>query len=400
MCNQISWHFVLALGLLASAQAQTGWRGDGTGQYSDAHPPLTWSRTIQTGHRAFLARTSAPGERAEGDPLAQVYAGRGAGHFSPVRWLMHGSFNIPKEVGGHGLEYKAVEDEGTLGPERGAWREIAGGDMNLSEELGSYSTRQMVYLFAWLYLPEDSTTGFRGDGPEWQHYFHLWIDGKSVSGWEGHRHELSAGWHRILVKITSPAPPAKWNCRLSFFPFGEDIRYAEKNMAWTTRMPDEGYGMPILAGDALFCLSEPDDLVCLDKQSGAIRWKHSNSIWETLSAEEQKQISDAQPLAEQMEMMNDQAMTPEGQAKRRERKKRAEDLRKAIRKARPEYKVHVGWGGGNCGTTPVCDGDLCLVWRNRGAGQIRSGRPATVGALSSAGKWRRAWDQLLAGAGG
>jgi outer membrane protein assembly factor BamB len=337
----------------------TGWRGDGSGRYPDAQPPLQWSRDIQSDHDRWLSRTRAPNDQPEGDRLIQTYQGRGAGHFSPAQWMMHGPFAVPKGQQSP-LDHPLVANEAELNPNQGSWREIAGGDMKLSEILGDYEGRQGVYLHTWLYLPQDGITGVRSEGPEWGHYFHFWIDGKVASGWEGHRHQLSKGWHRILIKITSPAPPTKWQCRISFFPFHETLTYKEQGFAWITPMPDACYGMPIIVGENLYTLSEPNDLLCLNKQDGRVKWMHANPLWDVLSENERDQVPEGPALIEKLKGQTAKnALSP---SERLERLKTAETLLKNMHKALPKYKIPFGWGGGNCAPTPVTDGTHLFCW--------------------------------------
>ena len=44
-------------------------------------------------------------------------------------------------------------------------------------------------------------------------------------------------------------------------------------------MPGGSYATPIIVGDNLFVVSEPSDLICLDKNTGQIKWIRSSPLF-------------------------------------------------------------------------------------------------------------------------
>ena len=58
-----------------------------------------------------------------------------------------------------------------------------------------------------------------------------------------------------------------------------------KNVVWKTKMPDWSNATPVIVGDKIFVMSEPDLLICCDVATGKILWQKSNSIFDAFGAE-------------------------------------------------------------------------------------------------------------------
>ena len=81
-----------------------------------------------------------------------------------------------------------------------------------------------------------------------------------------------------------------------------------KNIVWKVKLPSWGNTQPIVVGDKVFTLAEPDMMVCLSAKSGKILWTDSVNAWEVeaiernngeaLSAEQKKAVDLARNLYE------------------------------------------------------------------------------------------------------
>ena len=80
-----------------------------------------------------------------------------------------------------------------------------------------------------------------------------------------------------------------------------------KNIVWKVKLPSCGNTQPIVVGDKVFTLAEPDMMVCLSAKSGKILWVDSVNPWEIeaierfggdLSAEQKKAVHTARDLYE------------------------------------------------------------------------------------------------------
>lgn len=59
-----------------------------------------------------------------------------------------------------------------------------------------------------------------------------------------------------------------------------------KNVVWAAKMPSWSNSQPVFAGERVFVCSEPDQLVCLDRDTGKILWQRSNSYRDAAGPDE------------------------------------------------------------------------------------------------------------------
>jgi outer membrane protein assembly factor BamB len=59
----------------------------------------------------------------------------------------------------------------------------------------------------------------------------------------------------------SARPPSEWS--------------KEKNVLWKVALPGASYGSPIVVGDRLFVISDPAELLCIQRSDGKILWRKS-----------------------------------------------------------------------------------------------------------------------------
>ena len=91
--------------------------------------------------------------------------------------------------------------------------------------------------------------------------------------------ELKPGWNRLLVKLSTSHIDglAELRCSLRISD-PVDVPYETKNILWMTPLPGRSTSTPILVGDRLFVLAEPDELLCLDKGSGRVLWSRTDQL--------------------------------------------------------------------------------------------------------------------------
>ena len=88
-----------------------------------------------------------------------------------------------------------------------------------------------------------------------------------------------------------------------------------QNVVWKTKLPDWSNATPLIVGDKIFVMSEPDVLVCCDVASGKILWQKANAIIDSFGPAE---AADAKAEMKSLQIENKQ--------------KELEELRKTIRK--------------------------------------------------------------------
>ena len=216
----------------AAAETSVGWRGDGTGRFPDADPPVTWGRVSNAvkGLR-FQARKPKDAEPA-GKPMPD----------GVIReWLVLGPVpvpDVPKPVESDTLqnEVQLEPDEGdkTGGP---AWKLVSvdSAILNFTALIGS---GKQSFAYAHTYVHSDAGGEFTVSLTH-RNGARLVVNGKhayaGASTWGARVGvKLLKGWNRLLLKVS--ADEAQW--------FAVPLVYAhtprgyeETNIAWMTRLP-------------------------------------------------------------------------------------------------------------------------------------------------------------------
>ncbi|OAI42297.1 hypothetical protein AYO40_00195 [Planctomycetaceae bacterium SCGC AG-212-D15] len=305
---------------LSAADPTNGWRGNGTGLYPDSTAPLEWYRIPKGVIADLRTRADKPGEKPEGTPLEKGI----------VRdWLLVGPFPVKDTE--KDLDMPQLPDESGVQPGDGdkvgdlAWKKLeANRDdpfafgpavapvTDVAAAIGGYKNNQVAYLHTYLYSPKGGTIRAV---VEHAHGLKAWLNGKEVyratgrAGGMGNYYafsrvefgtydlvvsprfdlELKAGWNRLLLK-SSTYNKQGWTdqsflLRLMDLP---NVPYESKNIAWMTELPQRSNASPIVVGNRIFVMAEPDELLCIDKETGKILWTAANNYYEALTPEERK----------------------------------------------------------------------------------------------------------------
>ncbi len=281
-----------------SPEHPVGWRGDGNGKYPGATPPVHWERTCK--QTAALKCSSAIPTNQSSDKAVST----GGGFFT--EWLVAGPISCAGKT--NAITEELVPGEGALSAQEGdkiagtLWRKIAVEDsfVDVWKNLDGMTNGQAAFVQTCLYTEKPVKIWFHlkyGAG------LAFWFNG--VFKYKGTSHydymasgpaialDLQAGWNRFLFKIlprVSAATdfPSCCYVRCRFWPAEEPRDYDEKNIAWITVMPGLSEDTPVIAGDRIFTMAWPYNLVCLDKKTGKILWIRSNSPYDAATAEERK----------------------------------------------------------------------------------------------------------------
>jgi outer membrane protein assembly factor BamB len=180
---------------------------------------------------------------------------------------------------------------------------------------------------------------------------------------------LKPGWNRLLLKLSTPnrAAHADLRCAMRIID-PPDVRYESKNVRWMTPLPGRSTSTPILAGDRLFVLCEPDQLLCSDKLTGRVLWSAAVNYYEALTAEERRKnpafAARVDPLVAKLTKATDPA----------ERTRLRADIQKALEaidgpkfriKGSGHFESHFGIVGFTM-PSPVSDGKHVYVWSGMG----------------------------------
>jgi hypothetical protein len=303
-----------------AADPVSGWRGNGTGLWPDARPPVEWGRIPHGAVEGLRCQANRPaGEKAEKAPLVEKGLLRD--------WLVLGLFAVADSV--KDFDQDLLRGEATVEPSPGdksgvlEWKAastptddiwVFGATelpwLDLAKVVG-FKRNQIAYAHTYVFSPRGGPARINvehGEGLK------AWVNGKEVYrqpergltlGWYTHlsAHELRyldapsprfditlrKGWNRLLLKLSTPNRESftemRFCLRISESP---DVKYEEKNILWKTPLPGRSTSTPILVGDRLFVMAEPDELLCLDKTTGRILWSAAINYYEAMTAEERR----------------------------------------------------------------------------------------------------------------
>ncbi|HUV39673.1 MAG TPA: PQQ-binding-like beta-propeller repeat protein [Planctomycetota bacterium] len=385
---------IVVLVLLSSwAGAQvTGWRGDGSGRYPDAEAPVTWGRWPKSPVRGLRWQTDrpagAPGKDSRELDVTHLIR----------EWLVIGPFPAAQDL----LEHPYIPDEAKLSPGTGdkvgplAWQvqpvdktshqgtEIPW--INFNRVLGkNEKNEQVAYGHVYLHAETPGTVVLVTDHGR---ALRMWLNGEAVytsvkpslSLWainniswgQGNYYptpfgvvaqrisvKLVKGWNRLLLKSTGVV-----HLRVTAEP---DVAYDQKNIVWVSRLPDGSNADPVIVGDRIFLMAEPDELVCVDKRDGKILWRRSNSFFDATPEVDRAKHPDFAEVAK----LTAERLAAETDADKIVLRKKIQDKLVAIDKDRYDMVIEghatshrpiAGWTT----PTPVSDGRHVWVWVTNG----------------------------------
>lgn len=181
--------------------------------------------------------------------------------------------------------------------------------------------------------------------------------------------ELRQGWNRILCKVSTATRGQSSDMRFCMWLMErEDAAYEEKNILWKVELPDSSTSTPILVGNKLFLTSEPDELLCIDKDTGKILWSASNSYYDATPQEERDAnpafAQTVEPLVQKLKVERDYGQRL---ALRREIQEALKEIdrRKYVPKVEGHMEGHFGVVGYSL-PTPCSDGESVYVFFGTG----------------------------------
>ncbi|MFB3893688.1 MAG: PQQ-binding-like beta-propeller repeat protein [Phycisphaerae bacterium] len=307
----------------------TGWRGNWTGRFPDANPVTTWSIKPKSPAWGLRYQATRPAKDDTGASTKEVWAG------DVAAWLVLSGFNAKDPSSA--LDEAFVPDEASIQPAEGdqageqAWQLLALSDYQdgvrdpanqKKNYYGPYGlgcwpfgvrfitlsgkgANQVAYAHAYLYSQSAGTVCFilnHEDGLK------AWVNGKEVYKQASRSRNFYAyeldhsidgltvptpaprfnaefvkGWNRVLLKVARKAGSGCFALRITA---PANAEYETTNIRWMTKMPDWSWSSPIVVKDRVFVTSEPDELVCVDKNTGKILWRRVNTVFDTVSPEE------------------------------------------------------------------------------------------------------------------
>ena len=318
-----------------SPEHPVGWRGDWTGRFPGATPPMTWSRRVKgiTSELRYQATkpTGEPG--VDSQPLE---------YFTIKDWLVAGPFSLEDPV--KDFDSDLLGGEAKVEPAKDAkagaaiWKPLRVGIETQSrhdhnEGTCGQSYVDFLFTFGKITVEGGSVPKIEGDFSNKVAYAHCYIhspaearvqlqvpfDGAAARCWlNGQPTDLDPkrrgkafdvtllkGWNRLLLKVSTADGLgknydgrwlSKWLVAAYFTPVAP-VSYETQNIHWMTRMTGRSTSQPIVVGDKIFVGSGISDLLCISKRDGKILWLQSSTPYDGLTAEERAAL----PIKDQVE---------------------------------------------------------------------------------------------------
>ncbi len=294
--------------LLAGAvQAQTkswGWRGDGTGLFPDANPPVAWGRVSAT-----LKDLTTQAEKPKGDEPGKNPAVLG----NIPEWLVLGPIPYDAETSRKELLAKEfVPDEAKLAPAAGdkaggvEWKKVSstGAQLNLAGHYKDMSAK-VFYAHAYIHSKNGGRVMLRLMGPTCQ----FRLNGQEVLSMEeaNLRHmdkevELKKGWNSLLVKVfttrrkdywalANNSPPDSGFFQVVLWGLSPGEQYESQGILWEASIPNAwqfSCAQPVVVGSRVIISTDPSFLICFDKLTGKRLWASYCGHSESATAEERQ----------------------------------------------------------------------------------------------------------------
>ncbi|HVR86627.1 MAG TPA: PQQ-binding-like beta-propeller repeat protein, partial [Planctomycetota bacterium] len=295
-----------------------GWRGDGSGAYPGASPPLEWYRRPRGMYHVLRASGTRPkGGTTEGQPL----------NMGMVRsWLVAGPY--PAKTLENALDEVSYPTESTVQPGSGEslggkpWTPYAISVSNQSQDyrhLGidfallygkeflqgwqnKASTMEplVAYASTYVYSPEAGKVLLRIEGTNTR----AWLNGLPLKKTTEHDAtpsvDLVQGWNHLTIKAASGK--MTWYATAQFFP-PPGSPYETKNIVWMAPMPGPSWSSPIIVGPKIFVNADAGTLVCLNKTDGQVLWTRSTTYFHSLPPTERSKYPDVVAKAQQLDQL-------------------------------------------------------------------------------------------------
>jgi outer membrane protein assembly factor BamB len=394
---------------LPSPERPVGWRGDGTGAYPGANPPLTWSRRVSSGavtDALYLARKPKAGMPASAAQPLELGIVKD--------WLVLGPFSC--EDPERDIDKPFIPDEAEIRPDENdksgalTWQLLHSTIDTQSTHYTNEGTcanynvdfvylfgrlnKQVAYAHTYLYSPSggDVQISIRRSGAAAK----IWLNGRATNldpkDWNHifkAKVTLDKGWNRLLVKLScdqssGPEGQNEWISKWLFSAYLSaplPASYQTNHIAWMARLPGFSASSPVVVGQRLYATCGTSDLICLNKSDGRVLWLTTCTPCDAATPEDkavQGYQDTVEPLAAQLQEANEKlvgelnassalnGLSQEKQTSIDNRLKQKRDLEKKLHGAlraidRKKYVPLYGNEVSGANGTPCTDGQRVYV---------------------------------------
>jgi outer membrane protein assembly factor BamB len=330
-----------------------GWRGDWTGRYPGATPPLEWSRRALGVTRGLAYQANKPANNSGKGAVALE-------NFTIKDWLVAGPFAASDTA--QAMSQDFLGGEAAVLPSEGdnagsaVWKLVHVAMDNQTTHIhngGMCKNLNVDFVYAFGKFTRDDKFNFKVEGDlankvayahtyifsvtggmvnltdlNWGAAAKAWLNGRPLlvvteqnsNVWNKKEIEveLRRGWNSLLVKVASgesgmeksaDGATSHWRMATYLTPAGP-IAYETKNIAWMTRLTGRSMSQPIVVGDKIFLGSGVTDLICIRRTDGKVLWIRSNTPWDALESADKSEPEVKEkiaPLAAQLDQVNAQA---------------------------------------------------------------------------------------------
>ena len=272
-----------------------GWRGDGSGKYPNAHPPLEFGRIAKS---VVELSTQASKPKDDAPPSKESALKDGV-----IReWLVLGPLPVTKETKPEDI----LSNIASLAPDEheksgdAAWQKVKL-DSDCLDFCSVFNVPPdkigvAAFAHAYVYSPSGQPVAynvmFQGQGSS-----RVWLNGAIVFssannidiGMGGRLVlPLKKGWNRLLVLNARTLNfRQSWWINGSFFG-DKNPEYDSHGIVWRTPLPACASSAPVIMGDRIAITMESGCVMCLNKADGKPLWCHTLSYYDFATDEERK----------------------------------------------------------------------------------------------------------------
>ena len=346
----------------------TGWRGDGTGVYPDATPPMSWGRVgpVLKGLRCQAAKPKGDGESGSPIPYGVI-----------TDWLVLAPFEVNKEKA---LETEYLPKEAELHPDVGEkvgelqWKamKVENHFADFDEIFGKTADKA-AYAHSYIYAPVEGAlimrtlANFAGSKTV---VHSIWFNGKPANP-NYNVLTFKKGWNEILLKFCKLNTTSQFYFKMDFRST-EPCEFESRNLAWAVPLPYSA-SVPIIVGDKIFVCYEPYYLACFNKNDGKLLWTRSNGYHDAADATERSahpEIAESAALSAKVDELDKVMLAgaPHSQPPK-ERAELLKSIEKLMLKVDPvKYKPNPEQVSNAfySGMTPCSDGKFVYAWFGTG----------------------------------
>jgi hypothetical protein len=272
-----------------------GFRGDGSGRYPNANPPLEWARVAKS-----VQELSAQARKPKDDAAPGKEAAIPDGVIR--QWLILGPVPITKE---QKLEEYVPNIETLTPDDKEKWGELAWNSvsvdsscvdlcsiLNVAPEKAGFAAFALTYIYSPSGTPVRFNHMFQGQG-----HNRIWLNGTAL--YTGPKNSdihsewpmtlaLKKGWNRLLLMNAKTLDTRKTFWFSGSLHGDKEPQYDNHGIVWRTPLPISGSSAPVIMGDRIFLTMEFGAVGCANKSDGKPLWFRSLTFLDFATDEERK----------------------------------------------------------------------------------------------------------------